>query len=142
MKLYRTNAGCIVEHDNRFYSAGDASWDALVAQEDLEDYLRNSMGAFPVLARNPLEDSAALRAPIGSQEVWAAGVTYYAARAPTNHILRFMALHSIPLRTHASAPRLALRNQSPSMTFPWCSEGNPFYSGASISTPQIPSNTC
>jgi 2-dehydro-3-deoxy-D-arabinonate dehydratase len=31
-------------------------------------------------SRNPLDDTASLKAPIGSQEVWAAGVTYYRSR--------------------------------------------------------------
>jgi 2-dehydro-3-deoxy-D-arabinonate dehydratase len=80
MKLYRTNAGCVVEHDGVFYSAGDATWDSLVAREDLEDLLAKSVAGFSKLSRSPLDDPSSLRAPIGSQEVWAAGVTYYRSR--------------------------------------------------------------
>ena len=80
MKLYRTNTGCFLEHDNAFYSVGAASWDALITRDGLEAYLRQSLSEFPVSAHNPLEDLQALLAPIGSQEVWAAGVTYFRSR--------------------------------------------------------------
>ncbi len=80
MKLYRTKAGCVVEHDRTFYLAGDATWDSLVAREDLQDYLAKSIAGFSKLSCNPLEVSSSLLAPIGSQEVWAAGVTYFRSR--------------------------------------------------------------
>ena len=80
MKLYRTKAGCVVEHESTFYLAGDATWDSLVAREDLAVHLRKSLSGFSKLTCNPLEVFASLLAPIGSQEVWAAGVTYYRSR--------------------------------------------------------------
>jgi 2-dehydro-3-deoxy-D-arabinonate dehydratase len=80
MKLYRTDIGSFIEHDNAFYSAGDPSWDALITRDDLEDHLRKSITQLPVLDHDPLSDLQAIRAPIGSQEVWAAGVTYYRSR--------------------------------------------------------------
>ena len=80
MKLYRTNAGCFIERDGTFYSAGSATWDALVIHEDLEDYLFKSISGFSKLSRSPFDDGPSLLAPIGSQEVWAAGVTYFRSR--------------------------------------------------------------
>jgi 2-dehydro-3-deoxy-D-arabinonate dehydratase len=80
MRLYRTNAGCVIEHENVFYSTGDLSWDALVSHEDLKGYLKKSVVGLSRLSRSPLDDSASLRAPIGTQEVWAAGVTYFRSR--------------------------------------------------------------
>src|SRR5215467_11803374 len=80
MKLYRTNQGCIIEHENAFYSAGNATWDSVVTHEDLEDYLAESIASFSKHSRSPLEDIPSLLAPIGSQEVWAAGVTYFRSR--------------------------------------------------------------
>jgi 2-dehydro-3-deoxy-D-arabinonate dehydratase len=79
MKLYRTTSGCVVEHDEKFYSAGDIKWDALLAREDLADYLRNLLTDLKP-ALSPLDDTASLKPPIGAQEVWAAGVTYYRSR--------------------------------------------------------------
>ena len=80
MKLYRTTQGCIIEHENAFYSAGDATWDSVVTHEDLEDHLAESIVSFSKHSRSPLEDIPSLLAPIGSQEVWAAGVTYFRSR--------------------------------------------------------------
>ena len=80
MKLYRTSAGCVIEYENVFYFAGDLAWDALVIHEGLEDYLKKSVAGFSTLSRSPLDDPASLRAPIGTQEVWAAGVTYFRSR--------------------------------------------------------------
>jgi len=76
MKLYLTNTGCVVEKDLNYYSLRDA-WDQLVAREDLESYLNSAILQAQKLSGNGL----ALRAPIGTQEVWAAGVTYLRSRA-------------------------------------------------------------
>ena len=84
MKIYLTNSGCILEHENNFYSLPDfwdtESWDELVTHDDLELHLRDAIQKTPKLAANPLNDSQ-LRAPIGNQEVWAAGVTYFRSRS-------------------------------------------------------------
>ena len=75
MKLYLTNNGCVVEKDLNFYSIGD-SWDQLAVREDLETYLNGAASRASKLNGNSL----ALLAPIGTQEVWAAGVTYLRSR--------------------------------------------------------------
>ncbi len=78
MKLYRTVQGILVEDGNHFYPASAPSWDGLVAREDLRAHLEAVVRqASPVAA--PAEKD--LLAPIGSQEVWAAGVTYFRSRA-------------------------------------------------------------
>jgi 2-dehydro-3-deoxy-D-arabinonate dehydratase len=76
MKLYLTPAGCVLEKDLEFYSLPD-SWDQLVTREDLETYLHSAAAPASKLRGNSL----AYQAPIGSQEVWAAGVTYLRSRA-------------------------------------------------------------
>ena len=81
MKLYRTNSGCVLEHDNGFFSVPGGSWDELITRDDLEEYLKTASKGFSKLAIGPLADASALRPPIGSQEVWAAGVTYYRSRS-------------------------------------------------------------
>jgi 2-dehydro-3-deoxy-D-arabinonate dehydratase len=79
MKLYRTAAGYIVEHQDRFYAGANTSWDQLVAREDLESYLTKSLQN-PMDAGSFADIEDLLLAPIGSQEVWASGVTYYRSR--------------------------------------------------------------
>jgi 2-dehydro-3-deoxy-D-arabinonate dehydratase len=77
MKLYRTRAGAIAEHDGRLYSVAAPSWDSLITRDDLAAWLQQTIAG---IAPGPggLRD---LLAPIGSQEVWAAGVTYQRSRA-------------------------------------------------------------
>jgi len=79
MRLYRTTERCVAEHKNIFYSL-DGSWDELITRDDLHDHLERSISRARALSQNPLENPGVLRAPIGSQEVWAAGVTYFRSR--------------------------------------------------------------
>ena len=81
MHLYKTTEGYIVGRENVFRTlAGDHDWDDLINRDDLADYLA---GEWEI--SQPTNDLEALLqngllAPIGSQEVWAAGVTYYSSR--------------------------------------------------------------
>jgi 2-dehydro-3-deoxy-D-arabinonate dehydratase len=78
VRLYRTENGPYLLHDNLYYHIEDTSWDALITREDLYDFCRS------VVERNPRTKSfsyGTLLAPIESQEVWAAGVTYYRSRS-------------------------------------------------------------
>lgn len=77
MKLYRLRHGAVVEQSGAFHEIPAASWDELVAREDLVGHVQQLIrGGRP--ARGPAAQD--LVAPIGSQEVWAAGVTYYRSR--------------------------------------------------------------
>ena len=78
MKLYRTSKGSFVEQDGSYFSVASNSWDALVAVDDLQAYL------FSIIQKGEASEdfaSAKILAPIGNQEVWAAGVTYYRSRS-------------------------------------------------------------
>ncbi len=76
MKLYRTPSEIVIEYENRFYSLTE-SWDKLITCPNLVQHLRDLMRtAFPI-ASAPRH----LLPPIGSQEVWAAGVTYFRSRS-------------------------------------------------------------
>ncbi len=78
MKLYRTSNGHYVERGGSYFHLPEPAWDSLVTHGDLHGYLLSivnqgeSAGDF---------SSAKILAPIGSQEVWAAGVTYYRSRS-------------------------------------------------------------
>jgi 2-dehydro-3-deoxy-D-arabinonate dehydratase len=78
MKLYRTNRGFAIEHQGPFYEGAGIDWDSLLTQEHPIDLL---LGVLPQLGEvDPNEINSNLRAPIGGQEVWAAGVTYFRSR--------------------------------------------------------------
>jgi len=77
MKLYRTGHGVVVESHDRYYSSASISLDDLLTRDDLGEYLARVISDW-----NPADGSAVeeMLAPIGSQEVWGAGVTYYRSR--------------------------------------------------------------
>ena len=77
MKLYRLRQGVVAEEGDSFYEIPAASWDELVAREDLVGHLGQLMRGARSVNGASLTD---VLAPIGSQEVWAAGVTYYRSR--------------------------------------------------------------
>ena len=81
MKLYKTKKGNVLEYQNKFWLLEQA-WDELINRDDLHGHLAKAVrpgGELSALeAADLLEQD--LMAPIGSQEVWAAGVTYLRSR--------------------------------------------------------------
>lgn len=77
MKLYRTSKGAFVEEDGAFHAVETSTWDELVCGPGLQARLEAAMRKTPATAR----DAGAILPPIVSQEVWAAGVTYYRSRS-------------------------------------------------------------
>jgi 2-dehydro-3-deoxy-D-arabinonate dehydratase len=77
MKLFRTQSGIVAEHLERFYTIPGHAWDDLVTREDLLARLEQMITVAKTADAPTPQD---LLPPIGSQEVWAAGVTYYRSR--------------------------------------------------------------
>jgi 2-dehydro-3-deoxy-D-arabinonate dehydratase len=77
MRLYRTSHGHFIEERGRFHSIGNGSWDALITRDDLYEHLEQRLRDSEGIEAPGLDD---LQPPIGTQEVWAAGVTYYRSR--------------------------------------------------------------
>ncbi|WP_419804912.1 fumarylacetoacetate hydrolase family protein [Terriglobus sp.] len=78
MKLYNTRRGILLtEDESTFHTMGVASWDDLLTSEDLQALCQAAMSGPAVAA--PADES--LLAPVGTQEVWAAGVTYFRSRS-------------------------------------------------------------
>ncbi len=78
MKLYRVKEAVIIEHETRVHSF-ETDWDELINREDLFRYLHGLLDTneLPSVDGNFGEK---ILPPIVSQEVWAAGVTYYRSR--------------------------------------------------------------
>jgi 2-dehydro-3-deoxy-D-arabinonate dehydratase len=76
--LYRTIDGWMVEEAGRVNPLEENSLDALLARDDLQTYLASRLKAG---ATHSQVDESKLLAPVGTQEVWAAGVTYLRSRA-------------------------------------------------------------
>jgi len=82
MRLYRTTTGLMLEKGGAYWSLTGIDWDAAVNTDDLAGVLaRETPPAGAEMRRLTTGlDGAHLLAPIGSQEVWAAGVTYFRSR--------------------------------------------------------------
>jgi 2-dehydro-3-deoxy-D-arabinonate dehydratase len=78
MKLYKTENGPVLEERGEYYQLADADWDVLVNRHDHETVL-TSMTRHASRLTNFSPETDPL-APIGRQEVWAAGVTYFRSR--------------------------------------------------------------
>jgi len=78
MRLYKTRRGVAVEEEGVWYDLPGAGWDAMANRSDLLSFLRTQLRMARKLESGVNDD--ALLAPIGSQEVWAAGVTYVRSR--------------------------------------------------------------
>ena len=80
MKLYRTTKGAFIEDSDRFYLVSTLpsphDWDELLRDPDLHSRAGSAIRNGTPTAFDP----ATILAPAVSQEVWAAGVTYFSSR--------------------------------------------------------------
>jgi len=80
VKLFRTTRGAFIEENGEFYLLSNLTsaeaWDKLVCDVNLNAQAIAAVNSSPVVNFDP----ATVLAPVGSQEVWAAGVTYYRSR--------------------------------------------------------------
>jgi 2-dehydro-3-deoxy-D-arabinonate dehydratase len=77
MYLYRTSRGILARSDKNYFQVPDTDFDDLLSRQNLHSYLSDlKTGAKAV--RPPVAEE--LLAPVGAQEVWAAGVTYERSR--------------------------------------------------------------
>lgn len=81
MKLYKTTHSNILDHNGIFYEIAEG-WDELVNKNDLHGYLLQYIHLFKIIEKEQALQriEKELLAPIGRQEVWAAGVTYLRSR--------------------------------------------------------------
>ncbi|MBL9130966.1 MAG: fumarylacetoacetate hydrolase family protein [Verrucomicrobiaceae bacterium] len=77
MLLYRTLHGIFIQNGSNWHSVPARDWDDLFNMPGLAAHLAEIAAKSPAVAA-PAADS--ILAPIGNQEVWAAGVTYFRSR--------------------------------------------------------------
>jgi 2-dehydro-3-deoxy-D-arabinonate dehydratase len=73
MKLYKKGGKVFIEHDGLFY-VSEMDWDTLVDHQHLYQHLVKQLSGFQKTQSMDVEGD--WDAPVGSQELWAAGVTY------------------------------------------------------------------
>lgn len=77
MKLYKTSAGIVLSRDNESFLLQGEDWDQLINDDAL--HARLSRMADEGKSQSGLLEKGILP-PIGKQEIWAAGVTYYRSK--------------------------------------------------------------
>lgn len=76
MKIYKTDSNIIAEHEGEYFLIENAFWDNFINRDDLYEQLQTQIkNLSPVGEENWLQ-SQDIKAPVKSQEIWAAGVTY------------------------------------------------------------------
>src|SRR3990172_3938127 len=76
MKLYKLKSGILIEQDDSFYLLRNENWDAVINDDNVySKALKKTQSQKPVTNAQSLLANE-LEAPIQSQELWAAGVTY------------------------------------------------------------------
>ena len=73
MKIYRTASQIIIEHNDYFYNSSFKDWDECINRDNLYSLLLEEIKTVISTDKDVLTD---MLAPIVSQEIWAAGVTY------------------------------------------------------------------
>jgi 2-dehydro-3-deoxy-D-arabinonate dehydratase len=77
MKLYRSRNGLLIQSGNEFYALGALPIDDLINHADLKHFLESCVQPGRSVSAPRDED---LLAPVGTQEIWASGVTYERSR--------------------------------------------------------------
>jgi len=72
MKLYRTTRGVFVQENEEFFNLQETIWDRIICSDRLFVEAQRATTGAPF----PADQIGTVLAPIGSQEVWAAGSTY------------------------------------------------------------------
>ncbi|TXE14527.1 fumarylacetoacetate hydrolase family protein [Algoriphagus aquimarinus] len=82
MKIYKLPSGTLLQQENQAFFGPELDWDALLAHENLKDYLNSQSKSWKAISAEEAEDLLAkgILSPMGNQEIWAAGVTYYRSR--------------------------------------------------------------
>jgi 2-dehydro-3-deoxy-D-arabinonate dehydratase len=73
MKLYKTKTGIVIEKENKFFSVTNQNWDEFINDDRLLQKMEALTQALPAEGAELISD---IKAPVGSQELWACGVTY------------------------------------------------------------------
>jgi 2-dehydro-3-deoxy-D-arabinonate dehydratase len=79
MKLFKTNENIYLQHEDKFYLLQE-DWDELINHPGLFNWLLSKTKQAIEMNEESLLKQKQLLAPIGRQEVWAAGVTYMRSR--------------------------------------------------------------
>ena len=80
-KIYKTSEGILIDDAQKQYLLSDMSWDAFINRDALYQEIANATGSLPPTERAQELIQNNLLPPIGQQEVWGSGVTYFRSRS-------------------------------------------------------------
>jgi 2-dehydro-3-deoxy-D-arabinonate dehydratase len=80
MKVYKTAAGIFIESEGSIYPSEFMSWDSFINQPDLYKSVSGGLSEKKRVGNKDMLNELVIQAPIQSQEIWAAGVTYTRSR--------------------------------------------------------------
>jgi 2-dehydro-3-deoxy-D-arabinonate dehydratase len=80
MKVYKTTTGIFIESEGNVFTTEYQSWDAFMNQDDLYKSTQSRISETKSIGTEDLLNDLTIQAPIQSQEIWAAGVTYTRSR--------------------------------------------------------------
>jgi 2-dehydro-3-deoxy-D-arabinonate dehydratase len=76
MRIYKTEKSIVVEQGGICFLSPEQNWDQLINHDELYDWLGHLVSKLQPAGDLPWLEAQSIQAPIGSQELWAAGVTY------------------------------------------------------------------
>lgn len=80
MKLYRTPNGLLLYDQEQYFFSKKLGWDQLVNRDNLYQTIKQQIDDWDAIDDGAEYLHGELLPPIGHQEVWASGVTYYRSR--------------------------------------------------------------
>jgi 2-dehydro-3-deoxy-D-arabinonate dehydratase len=80
MKLYKTTSGIVIETNHQFYLSKHKDWDIFINRDDLYEALVAEIATMDSPENAAWFAQKTILAPIQTQEIWAAGVTYLRSR--------------------------------------------------------------
>ncbi len=82
MKIYKLPSGTLLQKNEHYYLGPSLQWNELLGRENLKEYLNFESKEWRSLEQEEVEKlmEIGLLSPMGDQEIWAAGVTYYRSR--------------------------------------------------------------
>jgi 2-dehydro-3-deoxy-D-arabinonate dehydratase len=78
MRLFQLAGSVLVESEPGWFRLPGATWDGVLNRPDLHEWVTEQIASGTLIDGTP--DLSKLLPPIGLQEVWASGVTYYRSR--------------------------------------------------------------
>lgn len=76
MKLYKTDTNIIIEEEGECFVLENTDWDGFINRDDLYEHLQIDIKNSRPVGKKDWLKVQQVKAPIKSQEIWAAGVTY------------------------------------------------------------------